>query len=185
MMGDQGLQEDDLQKDGRKEERKLGCHQRLAGDHRQILGGDAAARYQRQNPRALFRNRHRRAANLSDRLPRPAADRRAGRDRLDRCAAVRRRQGSVGGGHQFPVRPRRLQSGAPAQPFRSADRLGLVLLHHQADVPRARLLLPPRRQFRPRNPDRHGHRQAPVLPARQQVLRVDGEDEGGAAADRR
>ena len=55
-----------------------------------------------------------------------------------RRAAVRRRQGSLGGRHQFPVRgQRRLQPGAPPQPFRSADRLGLVLLHHQADVPRA------------------------------------------------
>ena len=65
-----------------------------------------------------------------------AADDRAGRDRLGRRAAVRRRQGSLGGRHQFPARHRRrLQPGAPAQPFRSADRLGLVLLHHQADVP--------------------------------------------------
>ena len=50
-----------------------------------------------------------------------------------------------------PVRrPRRLQQGARPQPFRSVDRLGLVLLHHQADVPGARLLLPLRRQFRHR-----------------------------------
>ena len=46
-----------------------------------------------------------------------------------------------------------------------------------------RLLLQAGRQFRHRHPDRHRHRQAPVLPARQQILRLDGEDEGGAAGD--
>ena len=46
-----------------------------------------------------------------------------------------------------------------------------------------RLLLPSGRQFRHRHPDRHRAGQDPVLPARQQVLRLDGEDEGGAAAD--
>ena len=86
-------------------------------------------------------------------------------------------------GINFPLGARRLQPGAPSQPFRSADRLGLVLFHHQADVPRHRLLLPSGRQFRHRHPDRHRAGQAPVLPARQQVLRLDGEDEGGAAAD--
>jgi hypothetical protein len=48
-----------------------------------------------------------------------------------------------------------------------------------------RLLLPSGRQFRHRHPHRHGAGQAPVLPARQQVLRLDGEDEIGAAADDR
>jgi len=37
--------------------------------------------------------------------------------------------------------------------------------------------------FGPRDPDRDGAGQAAVLPARQQVLRLDGEDEGGAARD--
>ena len=46
-------------------------------------------------------------------------------------------------------------------------------------------LLPPGRQFRPRHPHRHRADQGGVLPARQQVLRLDGEDEGGAAADGR
>ena len=62
-------------------------------------------------------------------------------------AAVRRRQGSAD--------HRRLRQGARPQPLRAADRLGLVLFHHQADVQGDRLLLPPRRQFRPRDPDRH------------------------------
>ena len=69
------------------------------------------------------------------------------------------------------------------QPLRSADRLGLVLLHHQADVHGDRLALPFPRQFRPRHPARHRHRQVHLLPARQQILRVDGEDEEGAAGD--
>ena len=56
----------------------------------------------------------------------------------------------------FRFGPRRLQPSAPPQPFRSADRLGLVLFHHQADVSRHRLLLPSGRQFRHRHPDRHG-----------------------------
>ena len=69
------------------------------------------------------------------------------------------------------------------EPLRTADRLGLVLFHHQADVQGDRLFLPLDRQFRLRDPDRHGADQDPVLPARQQVLRLDGEDEGGAAGD--
>ena len=99
------------------------------------------------------------------------------------CAAVRRRQGSQRRRHQFSARrPRRLQQAARAQSLRSLDRLGLVLLHHQADVPGAGLLLPPGRQFRRRHPAGDGAGQAPVLPARQQILRLDGEDEIGAAA---
>ena len=72
---------------------------------------------------------------------------------------------------------------AQAQPLRAADRLGLLLLHHQAAVPGDGLDLSPRRQFRRRHPDRHRHHQVLLLPARQQVLRLDGEDEGGAAGD--
>ncbi len=105
------------------------------------------------------------------------------RHRLDQRAAVCRRQGSGRGRHQLPAgRPGRLQQAARAQPFRSLDRLGLVLLHHQADVPGAGLVLPPGRQFRHRDPfgDRAG--EADLLPARQQILRLDGEDEVGAAA---
>src|SRR3954463_8410856 len=36
------------------------------------------------------------------------------------------------------------------QPLRAADRLGLILFHHQADVQSDRLVLPLDRQFRPR-----------------------------------
>ena len=72
-----------------------------------------------------------------------------------------------------------------AQPLRPADRLGLVLFHHQADVLVDRLDLPARRQFRHRHPADHRPHQGDLLPARQQVLRLDGEDEGGAAGDGR
>ena len=69
------------------------------------------------------------------------------------CAAVRRRQGSQRRRHQFSARrPRRLQQAARPQPLRSPDRLGLVLFHHQADVPGAGLVLSPGRQFRRRHP---------------------------------
>ena len=115
--------------------------------------------------------------DLSDRLSARCENHRAGRHRLGRRAAVRRRQGS--GGHQ------RLREAAEPQPLRPADRLGLVLLHHQAAVHRHRLFLPPGRQFRPRHSHRHRADQGGVLPARQQVLCLDGEDEGGAAADDR
>ena len=91
-------------------------------------------------------------------------------------ASVRRRQGSERASTAY-------ESQLQPQPLRPADRLGLVLLHHQADVHGDRLVLPAGRQFRHRHPDRHRADQGRVLPARQQVLRLDGEDEGGAAAD--
>ena len=132
---------------------------------------------------ALLVQSGRHGPDLSDRLSAGSADHRDRRHRQRQCAAVRRRQGSQRRRHQFPARrPRRLQQAARAQPFRSPDRLGLVLLHHQADVPGARLLLPPGRQFRRRHPAGDGAGEAAVLPARQQVLRLDGEDEVGAAA---
>ena len=46
-----------------------------------------------------------------------------------------------------------------------------------------RLALPARRQFRPRHPAVTVLIKFDLLPARQQVLRLDGEDEGGAAGD--
>jgi YidC/Oxa1 family membrane protein insertase len=60
---------------------------------------------------------------------------------------LRRRQGG-------PCR-RRLRGPARHPPVRDADRLGLVLLHHQAAVLRHRLALSPARQFRPRHPGDH------------------------------
>ncbi len=91
----------------------------------------------------------------------------------DRDAGLRRRQGSE--------RRRRLRDLAPDPPVRPADRLGLVLFHHQADVPPHRLVLQALGQFRPGDPRHHRRRQAHILPPCQQILRVDGEHEEGAA----
>ena len=112
---------------------------------------------------------------VPDRLSARPADDRSRRHRYGQRAAVRRRQG--GRGH------RQLRYRAQAQPLRAADRLGLFPLHHQADVPGARLDLSPGRKFRRRHPDHHRADQDRLLPARQQVLRLDGEDESGAAGD--
>ena len=76
----------------------------------------------------------------------------------------------------------RLSRQPAHQAVRSDDRLGLVLLHHQADVPPDGLLLSARRQFRRGDHPDDGRRQAPVLPAGQQVLRLDGEHEAHPAA---
>ena len=75
------------------------------------------------------------------------------------------------------------EKNARHQALRAADRLGLVLFHHQADVLRDGLDLQACRQFRHRDPGRHAAAEGRVLPARQQILRLDGEDEGGAAGD--
>ena len=172
-----------LQENRRGQGRQLQGHQRLARHHRQILGVGAAAGYQCAAAGAVLVESGRRHQNLPDRLPAGSADHRHRRHRHRERAAVRRRQGSQRGRHQFSgLRSWRLQQAAQPQPLRPVDRLGLVLLHHQADVPGARLLLPPDRQFRRRHPAGDGAGQDPVLPARQQILRLDGEDEIGAAA---
>ncbi len=101
------------------------------------------------------------------RRARPVGDR--------RDAGLRRRQG----GRQDPG----LRDRPEDPPVRPPDRLGLVLFHHQADVLPDRLALQAARQFRPRHPRHHRHRQGHLLPARQQVLHVDGEHEEGAAED--
>ncbi len=66
---------------------------------------------------------------------------------------------------------------------RPAGRLGLVPFHHQAPVQAAALAGPVLRQLRPRYPRHDGAREAGVLPAGQQELRVDGQDEDAAAGD--
>src|SRR6516165_5063744 len=106
---------------------------------------------------------------------RAGADDRAGQHRRRQRASVRRRQGGRG--------RRQLRQAAQAQSLRAVDRLGLVLLHHEAAVPVDGLDLSPRRKFRRRHSDRDRHHQDLLLPARQQILRRDGEDEGGAAGN--
>ena len=92
-----------------------------------------------------------------------------GRDGRDQGPDLCRRQGG---------QPRRSLCRATRHPqIRPPDRLGLVLFPDQADVFRARLFLQARRQFRRGHPHRHVLHQARALPARQQVLRVDEQDE--------
>ena len=173
--GDTGLERSHLQEYRGQEGQYLRCHQCLARHNGQILGRRAAAQDRRPCDREFQGRRPRHGQDLSDRLPARRAHHRARRDRRGGRAAIRRRQGSP--------RRQRLREQAQPQSFRSADRLGLVLLHHQAAVLRDRLHLPPGRQFRRRHPAGDRADQGRVLPARQQILRLDGEDEGGAAAD--
>ena len=160
-----------------KEGAQLRRRQRLVRLRRQILGRDLAARDRCQAARQVLLRPDRAAANLPGRLSARSADGRAGRHRHGGRPAVRRRQGG---------RDRQcLRFRAASQPLRAADRLGAFLLHHPADVLGDRPHLPLRGQFRRRDPDHHGHHQGHLLPARQQVLRLDGQDEGGAAGDDR
>ena len=99
----------------------------------------------------------------------------AGATARHQLAALRRRQGGQA--------PAGLREERQHQAVRSADRLGLVLLHHEADV------LPDGgdqlRRAQLRRDDHHPDRAraARVLPARQQAVLIDGEDEEAAAAD--
>ncbi len=75
-------------------------------------------------------------------------------------------------------------SGSPeSQESRPHDRLGLVLFHHEAALQTDGLGVPPCRQFRHHDPDRHRADQARDVPAGQQVLREHGAHEACAAAD--
>ena len=80
---------------------------------------------------------------------------------------------------------RQLRVPARHQEVLSDDRLGLVLDDHDPDVPAYRRDLQSRRQFWRRHSHRHRPRQARLLPARQPLLPVDGEDEEDPAANRR
>ena len=95
----------------------------------------------------------------------------------DHDPRLRRREGSQ--------HDRQLPGQARHQEVRPDDRLGLVLDDHQAAVSADRCDLPVCRQFRRGDPDRDRARQARLLPARQPLLPVDGEDEEDPAADRR
>src|SRR3546814_19309550 len=70
------------------------------------------------------------------------------------------------------------RSPARHREFRPGDRFRLVLLPHQAVLLRADLAARAARLLRPGHTRPDGDRQAAVLPARQQVVQVDGDDEG-------
>ncbi|MGY4500395.1 hypothetical protein ACVWYH_004326 [Bradyrhizobium sp. GM24.11] len=128
-----------LQEDRRSQVGELQGHQWLARHDRQVLGFGAAARHQCAASGEVLLEPRRQRPYLPDRLSARPRHRRDRRHCDSKRAAVRRCQGSRRR-RRVPVRgARRLQQGARAEPFRSLDRLGLVLLHHQADVPRPRL----------------------------------------------
>ena len=112
---------------------------------------------------------------VPDRLCRRRPHRCAGRQRHHRGAPVRRRQDRA--------RDRRLREEVRHRQVRPHDRLGLVLVLHQAAVLAARVALRPARQFRPVDPGADRDREGGVLPAGQQVLCGDEQDEGAAAGD--
>ena len=84
---------------------------------------------------------------------------------------------------QDRARDRRLSREARHRPLRPHDRLGLVLVLHQADVLAARVALRADRQLRRLDPDPDRDREGDLLPARQQVLCGDEQDEAAAAGD--
>ena len=99
----------------------------LARHHRQILGGDAAARHRRAPQGALLRRHGRQQPQTyqTDYL----LDARTIAPGATATADARLFAGAKEVAHH-----RRLREAAQARPLRPADRLGLVLLHHQADV---------------------------------------------------
>ncbi len=117
----------------------------------------------------------RRARHVPDRDA-PARDRGRAGGRGDLVvAALRGRQG-VGDAAPLPERGRR-------RGLRRLHRLGLVLLPHQADLRRAALAQRRHRQHGRRHHRAHARDQGRSVPAGLQVLRLDGADEGAAAAD--
>jgi YidC/Oxa1 family membrane protein insertase len=78
---------------------------------------------------------------------------------------------------------RRVPGHARHQQVRADGGLGLVLLHHQAAVRRAALDPRSDRQLRCRHSGGHGAAEASVLPAAEQVLRFDEQDEEACAGD--
>ena len=141
----------------------LQADRRLARVHRQVLGGRARPQSDRPQRSPLL-GREGTKGHVPDRfLGRPRFDR-ARRQADLHISPVRRRQGRQS--------HRRLQRAARSRPVRPAGRLGLVPFHHQTPVQAAALARPVLRQLRPRHPRHHGAREARVLPAGQQELRV-------------
>ena len=125
---------------------------------------------------AVFSHRNRPAGGLPGRLPGEGANCRAGSFVRDDDPRIRWSEG------EHDQRCRSFQISA-SEVF-SDDRLELVLDDHDPDVPASGCDLQSRRQLRRRDPDRHGHGQACLPPARQSLLHFDGEDEEDPAADR-
>ena len=150
-------------------------HRRLARHYRQILDGDPGARPEGEGRRHDQVDRCGSGSEIPDRLCRRRPHHCARRQRHHRGAPVRRRQDRA--------RDRRLREEVQHRQVRSHDRLGLVLVLHQAAVLAARVALRPARQFRPVDPGADRDRQGGVLPAGQQVLCGDEQDEGAAAGD--
>ena len=150
----QGRRHEDLQAD-----------RRLAGPDRQVLGGCPDPRPEDALSGDLQRHQGRQGP-LSDRLPAQQRRHRPTRkpQQRDREQSVRRRQAGDP--------DRGLQGEARRQAVRPADRLGLVLFHHQAAVQAAALALPAVRQLRAGDSRHHRSRQGCLLPAGQQELRV-------------
>ena len=152
----QGRRHEDLQADGRR---------RLAGPDRQILGRSSDPRPEDAVSGDVQRHQGRQGP-LSDRLPAQQRRHRPTRkpQQRDGEQPVRRRQAGD--------RDRGLQGEARRQAVRSADRLGLVLFHHQAAVQTAALAEPAVRQLRAGRPGHHRSRQGCLLPVGQQELRI-------------
>ncbi len=161
VIGEQGLQTETYKKIDDKKSESWDATNVWLGITDKYWAATLLARHRCKGPRPLLRNRKRRREHLSDRLSggsrRPSRPARPARPTRGCSPAPRKSPWSASISRS--AARRRLQPGARPQPFRSVDRLGLVLLHHQADVPGHRLLLPSGRQFRHRHPDRHRDRQ--------------------------
>ncbi len=118
-------------------------------------------------------DRERRAA-LPGRFRRPErGEDRGGRRGLDHEPRLRRRQGSAS------ARPLRERAAHPV--LLQGGRFRLVRVPDPADLLRARLAEQPAREFRPGDHGLHAVREAAVLPARQQILSLDEQDEAARA----
>ena len=176
VFGDEGLQEIKYSDPRRRQGDRLDAGRpRLARHHRQVLGdgADPGDRIAHSTPAS--------SASTSPALLYQADFR--GEPLIVPAGGTAETSNRLFAGAKQVVGRRRLSEHARHQEVRTADRLGLVLFHHQAAVPCDRLVLPARRQFRRGDPRRHRAHQAHLLPARQQVLQVDEHDEEGPAED--
>ena len=142
----------------------LQADRRLARIHRQVLGGRARPKSDRPVRSPFLRRRK---------------DQRTPSRPTSRPVPLRSRPAPSRPSHLTCSRaPRSSISSRPTacktrrRPVRPAGRLGLVSFHHQTPVQAAALARPVLRQLRPRYPRHDGAREARVLPAGQQELRV-------------